>query len=171
MPAPWKQAEQEAVENFPRAAENFCELIDSHGEYSRGQFFDKVAVQLAHVCSIAAQLPIVEPDTEGKDYSEEEVASHTEEYQKLTNSLRKKIGDLDTYGTVFDPTIREEPNISSLSGDLAEIYLDLKDALELHRRAAAANDVYWDWRFDFRSHWSRHATEALKVILLTSDSA
>jgi hypothetical protein len=170
MPAPWTQSEQQAVRDFPRAAESFCELIDRLGECNRGQLFDKVAVQLAHVCSIAAQLPVVEPDTEGEDYSEEEVASHSEEYQKLTTSLRKKINDLDVYWTVFDPTRREEPDSGSLSGDLAEVYLDLKDALELHRRGGATNDLYWDWRFDFRSHWSRHATEALKVILFNLDA-
>ena len=171
MPAPWTQSEQQAVRDFPRAAENFCELIDRHGECNRGQLFDKVAVQLAHVCSIAAQLPIVEPDTEGEDYSEQQVASHSEKQLKLADSLRKKIGDMDTYWSVFDPTSNKGADACSLSADLAEIYLDLVDALELHRKSRSINDTYWEWRFDFRSHWARHAADALKVILFNLDAA
>ena len=171
MPAPWTQAEQEAVENFPRLAENLCRLMDTQAEYNRAQFFGSMAIQLAHVCAVAAQLPIVEPDTEGEDYSQDQVASHSEKQLRLADSLRKKIGDMDTYRTVFDPMSKEEPITCSLSDDLAEIYLDLMDALELHRRSRSINDTYWEWRFDFRSHWARHAADALKVILFNLDVA
>jgi hypothetical protein len=32
-------------------------------------------------------------------------------------------------------------------------------------------DIYFDWRLDFRSHWARHATSALKVAIQISDRA
>ena len=110
MHAPWRQAQQEAVRDFPQAAENFCELIDRHGEYDRGELFGSLAIQLAHDCAVAAQLPIIEPDTEGEDRSAEQVASQSEKQLKLAASLRKKIGDMDTYWAVFDPTSKKEPD-------------------------------------------------------------
>jgi len=33
------------------------------------------------------------------------------------------------------------------------------------------NDVYWEWKFDFREHWARHAVEALKVAIFISPLA
>jgi len=38
---------------------------------------------------------------------------------------------LDGYWEVFDPTEKEQPVFGSLAIDIAEIYLDLKDALRL----------------------------------------
>ncbi|HKI10635.1 MAG TPA: DUF5063 domain-containing protein [Candidatus Acidoferrum sp.] len=168
MVSSWTQAEKEAVESFPRVSEEFCRLIEAHCEYDREQFFQRLAVQLAQVCAVAAQLPIVEPHSAGEESSKEEAAKHGEKFGRLLHLLRKKTGDLDEYWAMFDPTKKKEPCGGSLAGDLAEIYLDLHDALDLYRDAGATNDVYWEWRFDFWSHWSRHAADALKVILLSS---
>jgi len=57
--------------------------------------------------AIGAQLPDVEPATEGHDFTQEEANRHSEECVKLYNALRTKLGDLDTYWSVFDPTEQE----------------------------------------------------------------
>jgi hypothetical protein len=31
-------------------------------------------------------------------------------------------------------------------------------------RAVTPNDVVWQWRCDFTTHWGRHAASALRVI-------
>jgi hypothetical protein len=72
---------------------------------------------------------------------------------------RKQFDELDVYWTFFDPPEREKPASRSLANDIAEIYLDLKDTLN------------WQWKFDFREHRSRHAAEALKVLLLQLECA
>ena len=54
---------------------------------------------------------------------------------KLSNNLGQIFGPLDSYWEVFDPTEKEEPVSCSLAIDIAETYLDLKDALKLWRAA------------------------------------
>lgn len=81
-----------------------------------------------------------------------------------TSLSQEKIGSLDTYWQVFDPTHKEEPVQGSLSGDISEIYFDLKHSLELEQTDAARSDALFDWRLDFRSHWGRHLLGAMAGI-------
>ena len=69
---------------------------------------------------------------------------------------------------MFDPAEKEQPIQCSISADLADVYMDLKEALGLEASAADSEDVYWQWHFDFHSHWSRHAASALKALLVLS---
>jgi uncharacterized protein DUF5063 len=70
------------------------------------------------------------------------------------------------------PTARQEPSApNSLASDLAEIYFDLKDALKLLASGKHIDDVYWEWRFDFRERWARHTVESIKVALFLSSLA
>jgi len=66
--------------------------------------------------------------------------------------LREKLGRLNVYWDVFDPTQEEEPVSCSFSSDVAEIYFDLKEALQLLESDVPRADVYFDWRFSFREH-------------------
>lgn len=128
-------------------------------------------MQLARLLEVAARLPWVSPATEGVDHTQEAIDTHTEEWTRLSGELRKVFGNLDDYWETFDPTQKAESVSCSLAIDIAEIYLDLKDALKLLKSSAAREDIYWEWRFDFREHWSRHAASALKVLLHISDLA
>lgn len=108
----------------------------------------------------AASLPIVEPTTEDPlciDVSAEE----EREIQAVVSAL---LGQSDWYWENFDPTENGEVLESSLSADLAEIYSDTKGVLLALERGASVNDAVWEWRFDFESHWGRHATSALRVV-------
>jgi len=163
--------ERDAIERFPIVAEEFCHLVDDCGKGNRKQLVQELAVHLARLCEVAVCLPNVEPATEGVDHTSEVVAAHAQECVKLSSNLRQTFGQLDGYWEVFDPTEKEEPVSCSLAIDIAEIYLDLKDALKLLRSGAAINDIHWEWRFDFSEHWSRHASSALKVMLHISDLA
>jgi hypothetical protein len=163
--------ERNAIEIFPLVAEEFCDLIDDCGQCNRKQFVQALVVHLAKLCEVAVRLPWVEPATEGIDNTPEAIAAHTNEWKELSNKLRQIFGPLNSYWEVFDPTRKEEPVSGSLAIDIAEIYLDLKDAQKLLKSGAALNDIHWEWRFEFHSHWSRHASSALKVMLHISDLA
>ena len=43
--------------------------------------------------------------------------------------------------------------------------------LNLLESGAALNDIHWDWRFEFRLHWSKHAASALRMMFYISDLA
>ncbi len=163
--------ERKAIERFPLVAAEYFRLIDDCGKLNRRQLVQELSVHLARLCEVGVRLPSVEPATADIDNTPEAVAAHTEEWVKLSTKLRQIFGPLDVYWEVFDPTQKEDPVSCSLAIDIAEIYLDLKDALRLQKSGAALNDILWEWRFDFHSHWSRHATGALRAMFHISDLA
>jgi hypothetical protein len=165
------QEERDAIEKFPIIAGDFCQFIDRCQQYDRPHLIQGLSVRLARLCEVAASLPWVEPATDGIEGTPEEISSHVKEYKRLEAILRDKFGALNEDWEIFDPTEKEEPCLGILSGDIAEIYLDLKDGLKLLLSGAAMDDVYFDWRMDFRGHWSQHAASALKVTLFVSDMA
>lgn len=66
---------------------------------------------------------------------------------------------------VFDPTKDREAIYGSLADDIADIYRDLKEGLVLHHSGLASpNDILWDWRLGFYSHWGKHSMDALRTI-------
>ena len=166
------QAEQDAVVEFPAVAEDFCRCIDNCSSYERKRLVQDVSVLLARLCEVGARLPWVSPSTEGTDFTNESVAIHASEQFRLSTRLREQLGNLDEYwGDVFDPTQKEEVILCSLSQHIAEIYMDLQDALKLQASGASLEDIYFEWHLAFRSHWARHATSALRVAILISDRA
>lgn len=164
-------SEQDAIAEFPAIAEKFCRFIDNCGGFERGRVVHGISVLVARLCEVAARLPSVIPSTEGTDFTAEPVDAHVSECGRLSKRLRGQLGDLDEYWEVFDPTQKEEPLRCSLSQDIAEIYLDLREALKIQTSGASLDDIYFDWRLAFRSHWGRHATSALKIAILVSDGA
>lgn len=52
---------------------------------------------------------------------------------------------------------------SAISMDLTEICDDLSAGLELYKDGHIM-DALWQWRFDFRSHWSYHAASAINAL-------
>ena len=171
MASKMTDSQLEAVKSFPIVAGEFCQLIENHEGYTRKHMVDNVLMLLSRLWAIGAQLPDLEPATEGHDFTQEEVKRHSEECVKHYTALRTKLADLDTYWSVFDPTEQEQSAPGSLSADLAEIYLDLRDSIGLLSSGQHINDVYWEWKFDFREHWARHAVEALKVAIFISPVA
>jgi hypothetical protein len=162
--------ERDAIERFPLVAEEYCQLIDGCDKRNRKQLVQELVVHLAILCGVAARLPQVQPSTEDID-NPEDLAVHTEEWAKLSGKLRQIFGPHDIYWEVFDPTQKEDPVSCSLAIDIAEIYLDLKDALRLQQSGAALDDLYWQWRLDSHSHWSKHATGALRMLFHILDLA
>jgi Domain of unknown function (DUF5063) len=163
--------EGDAVNRFPYAAEQFCQLLENQGDLPRKQFVDNLLAHLSNLLFIGAHLPDVSPTTGGADFLNEDVERHSKECAQLSNILKIKLGNLDAYWSVFDPTEPQKSAPNSLSQDLAEICMDLRDAIELAKSGEPTADVYWQWRFDFREHWARHAVEALKVVLFISRMA
>jgi hypothetical protein len=163
------QAEQDAVVEFPAVAEDFCRCIDNCSSYERKRLVQDVSVLLARLCEVGARLPWVSPSTEGTDFTNESVAIHASEQFRLSTRLREQLGNLDEYWDVFDPTQKEEVILCSLSQHIAEIYMDLQDALKLQASGASLEDIYFEWHLAFRSHWARHATSALRVAIFISD--
>ena len=88
-----------------------------------------------------------------------------DEWSQLYRSLQQTLGDWDIYWMVFDPTKDREAITGSVSDDLADIYRDVREGVvRLQSEASFANEVIWEWRQSYYSHWGQHALNALYTI-------
>ena len=82
----------------------------------------------------------------------------------LPNVILSLGGEL-FYQQVFEPFQDHEPIAGSLSDDLVDIYLDIKEgllAMEGSERVAA--NIIWQWKCDLEIHWGRHAVSAINAL-------
>jgi hypothetical protein len=148
------------LDRFRAAAGNFIQTVDAVAAMERDAFLARLSHSLAELYSSALDLPSVEPDTTGVD----ETPFAKEKWAELYNSLRGKIGPLDGYWRIFDSTDDAPPVQGTLSGDISEIYFDLKHDLCLDEKGVSRADFLWELRDSFRSHWGRHLLGALVAI-------
>jgi len=93
------------------------------------------------------------------------VRQSVQEWGQLYNLLKEKLGDWDRYWQVFDPTEDDEAVFGTLADDIADIYRDLKEGLVLiEAHEVPPEDIIWNWRFSFYSHWGKHAMDALLTV-------
>jgi hypothetical protein len=69
------------------------------------------------------------------------------------------------YARVFDPFVLppEEPVVGSIGDDVADIYSDVVGGL-IEYEAGRTAQAIWEWGFGLRSHWGRHATDAIYAL-------
>jgi hypothetical protein len=158
------------INRFAAVATQFCAVVDAAPSLSRKEFLNQIYSVLPKLIDQAICMPDVElnesseeaPDHDGQ--LEDTRLGH-QEWQRLFDTLREKLGDWDSYREFFDPIEDTEPCGGSLADDLADIYRDMKEVLvENEPSSARPEDRIWEWQFSFNSHWGRHAIDALKVI-------
>jgi hypothetical protein len=96
--------------------------VDSAPSLQRDEFLANVSFSLAELYSSALYLPVVEPDTAGK----EETALTTQKWAGLFRSLKEKIDPLDIYWGIFDSTENGDPVQSSLAGGYLKAIYDVQ---------------------------------------------
>jgi len=153
-----KHDPDQLAEDFARLARSYCESIDSMDEYDFGKWLAGVHIALASVYHAALLLPDIAPATG-------DIASTTGEWKDVFARLCDYLGEHDAYRAVWDPhDPDDEPNLAHLSDDLAAVYSDLKEGLDLTASGADPVDAVWTWRSAFTLHWGRHAADAMRVI-------
>ena len=73
------------------------------------------------------------------------------------------LGGFDCYYEVFDPYVRDDIVIGSLSDDLADVYVDLREGLDLLNNNHVA-DAVWQWRFGHAHSWGDHAADSIRAL-------
>jgi hypothetical protein len=119
---------------------------------------------LPELYQAALRLPRVSPSGYRDDDDEE---SDDERWWAVREELVELLGSADLYLGVYDPAEPKGQAMSwSLTEDLADIYRDVKEGLDLAEKRAAASPAYvvWAWRFDWEHHWGRHALGALQAL-------
>src|SRR5687768_7205894 len=77
--------------------------------------------------------------------------------------LADLLGNIDTYGFVFDPYVPEVVE-SQLSDDLTSIATDLENGLR-HYRAGNVEEALWWWQFSYVSSWGNLAGASMNALL------
>lgn len=145
-----KKVLTESAAEFAKKSFRFCKGVETNCRYSQ-EHLEKLLVLILEIYSAALVLPDVDPET---------VEDADKEYHAPLPALEKK----DTYFMVLDPQ-GDSPEIgcSTISMDLSEIREDLLSGLTLYDDGHIT-DALWQWRFDFRSHWSYHAANAINAL-------
>lgn len=159
-----KQGESDVIKSFQLLAGELCKAVVSLDEQKPDEFLAKIASILGSLYSVSVLLPDVSPKTNGRLHSKRNLVQHTKRYKRLNELLAAKLGSVNGYWKVFDPPDKKSLVSTTLSDDLADICLDLEDGLALQRSGVPRNDFLWQWRFDFRAHWGRHAVSAMTAI-------
>ena len=162
----------EVANRFASVAREFCRVIDSAPNLDRVALLVEVYKILPQLIGEAIHLPNVElSDDESqeeeirKSQARDRMRLSDAQWGKLYGSLKEKLGDVNLYWEVWDPTKHSEPIYGSLADDFADIYRDLKEGLNLSEtHQAMPEDSIWEWRFGYYSHWGKHAIDALRTI-------
>ena len=155
------------AKDFRSVAESFVAFVDESAEGPRDPLVRELERRIAELYVAALSLP--QP---GELRSTQPTSSmRHDEAASLMRRLSRQLGDYDFYNLVFDPYdfVDSTPVTGSLADDVTDIYRDLKNGLVAYD-AGETEDAVWEWRFEFDSHWGRHAANALYAIhVLTID--
>jgi hypothetical protein len=141
--------------DFVRAARAYCDW--ANGPPRDGLDDARAALRLlANLYQCALGLP-VDPDlpqqrAPERDVTVDDLLPRLERFSRLP---------FQYYRCYFEPTdLEDEGVIGDLCDDLDSVWQDLRLGF-LHWDAGDVIEAVWHWSFDFRSHWGRHACEAL----------
>jgi len=169
------------VVHFITAANEYCRLFELKTRLSKRTFVERVLKSTLTLYRAGFDLPNVRPESGfsslGKWYEENkhlplqerleqdpQVQAHAKLYFSIRDKIISSLGKEYYYRKVFEPF---EPNAQamdmSLSGDLADIYCDVKEGLMRtgKRSDVVPPSVVWEWKFQMEIHWGRHAAWAV----------
>ncbi len=180
------------ISRFVSLAQSYCDLIES-GTTRQKWLLRECAELLPHLFAVAIELP---PGRENKKIRQEldlitrddwpvfglskaqrrkaatsryrHTVIPTKRFFKVSRRLAKILGTHNLYREIFDPYTNKDPNETSLSNDLAEIWHDIKPALLLFqlRDETAKRHAVHKWAISVRIHWGpSHFPGALKAVL------
>lgn len=143
-------------------ATRYCELVESDGEESPEELRDGLLLALAELLVAAYRLPRVDAD-EGEEVP---AVAHSD-WERIHQHLGRRL-EADLYWATlqvvpFDAEM-SDVGIGSLCEDLADIWRDLVAGLRALRVGVGVNEVAWEWKFGFESHWGQHAVDAVRVL-------
>jgi len=162
----------EVADRFGAVAQEFCSAVESASKVDRTRLLTEIYRLLPRLIGQAISLPNIETSDESDATQGEEQSPSLprarmtdEQWRQLYDLLKEKLADWDLYWQVFNPTTDREADCGSLADDLADIYRDLKEGLVLNdKHLARPEDVIWEWRLLYYSHWGKHAIDALLTV-------
>ena len=159
----------EEVLEFVSLAKEYCNLLETGAELNQIEFIRFTLYSLPAIYSSMMRIPQMESVFE--EGSEKFVSE-----QDLSEVYRKIAGCMESNNEFLDIPSENEFDRSELitrkvSEDMADIYQDLRDFLEVYRNAPedVMNDALWDCQNNFLSFWGSktlRVSSALHKILI-----
>jgi hypothetical protein len=157
--------ESETVRFADEIAASFGGFLDAlpviAREATAGQAISLLLLQLSHVSLAGARLG-AQRDFAPREVYQPDVGPDAD-LDDLRMRLAELLGDLDTYGYVFDPYDADIVE-SQLSDDLTGIVSDLEIGMR-HYRAGDVEEALWWWQFSYVSSWGTLAGAAQKAMI------
>lgn len=154
---------KEVIE-FVTVATEYCKLMEEAPGLDGKDFTGKMHKLLALVYLKGTLLP--EIDSVYEQVNERFVTE--EDYNFLRHTIETKLGQYDTFFEVFDPSIHDldEPITANISENLADIYQDLRDFIELYRIGVdeVMNDAVWECKLNFEENWGQKLTNVMRAM-------
>lgn len=152
------------VVEFVAVANEYCRYAE-HASELKGEELLKILQRLLPLLYIKASfLPELTPLFD--DGNEKFVTEH--DWYRIHDAFKTKFGTANDYLEVFDERINEsdQPIVSSLAENMADIYQDMKDFLLLYQTGTTEvmNDALWECRMNFENYWGQKLVNALRAI-------
>jgi hypothetical protein len=158
--------DRDPVAAFRAAAERYVAVVEAAEGRSPEQLATDFMRALPVLYEAGLRLPNPDRDPDTPELPDTARLTH-DQWKAIFHRLQIRLG-VDTYWTLipFDDSSGYEhvELLGSLADDLADIYRDVKEGIDLLAAGESENDVVWEWRFGFWSHWGTHAVDALRVI-------
>jgi hypothetical protein len=143
----------EEVLGFVRHSQEYCSMLETSLDLSQAQFIRFSLYSLPAIYSSMIRMPQIEPVFD--EGSEKAVSEQdwSEVYRKIAACMEGNNDFLDIPAeSEFD---RSELITRKVSEDMADIYQDLRDFLEVFRNAPedVMNDALWECQNNFVSFW------------------
>jgi hypothetical protein len=141
------------MEHFVELVRQYVELIDSRRHISADVLLRQAGKLLPQIYASGLDLPDCAPTSR-------EAPPHVE---SPMTELAAIPGTRDVYAEVFHPIKDVEAIRTTLSVDLADIFIDLKGPL-VDFDAGRVDDAIWSWRFTLAGHCGDHIVDSMRAI-------
>jgi hypothetical protein len=151
---------------FVTVAKEFCTFVENATELDGKTFVDKTLKLLSLLYLKALLLPNAEQlNEEGNEKFVTEF-----DWQFIKNGIASILDEKDTYLDFFDSEMNEtpEPVTSSISENLADVYQDLKDFLEIYKLGNdnLSNDAIFECTENFKNFWGYRIVNTIRILHL-----
>jgi len=152
------------VIEFVAVANEFCKYAERASEL-KGDELLKILQRILPLMYLKASL-LPQLDSFFEDGNEKFVKES--DWVRIEESLKEKFGTANDFLEVFDEKIieSEEPVLSSISENMADIYQDIKDFLLLYQTGTSEvmNDAVWECRMNFENFWGQKLVNSMRAI-------
>lgn len=147
------------LDAFIALVREYLRIVETCDTSTPHHFLVRCAVLLPQIYAAGIQLPDV-------NLSDKEIPFDQRKFDSPMRRIGTLLGKYDEYAEVFDPVIDRELLVTHLSDDLADIYGDLREPLDIYDQGAESerSEATWRWKFNLQGHGGDHLVDSLRPI-------